>query len=148
MTLKKQLMEDLKSSMKNKDTIRKNTIILIRAAIKQKEVDEKTELSDEDIIAIISKQLKERRSSLEDFENANREDLVQHTHKEIDILLGYLPKQLTDEEITKIVSDAIEDTDAKSMKDIGPLMKVIMPKVQGRAHGKIINDKIKELLNK
>lgn len=148
MTLKKQLMEDLKSSMKNKDTIRKNTIILIRAAIKQKEVDEKTELSDEDIIAIISKQLKERRSSLEDFENANREDLVQHTHKEIDILLGYLPKQLTDEEITKIVSDAIEDTDAKSMKDIGSLMKVIMPKVQGRAHGKIINDKIKELLNK
>ena len=146
MSLKEQLMDDLKSSMKNKDTIRKNTITLIRAAIKQKEVDERKEVSDEDILDIISKQLKERRNSLKDFEKANREDLIQHTRHEIDILLDYLPKQLTEEEIEKIVSEVIEELNIRSKKDIGILMKTIMPRVQGKADGNMVNKKVRELL--
>ena len=148
MSLKEQLMVDLKTSMKNKDTIRKNTITLIRAAIKQKEVDERNETSDEDILTIISKQLKERRGSMEDFEKASRNDLVEQTRLEIDILLDYLPKQLTEKEVEKIVSETIDELKATSMKEIGIIMKTVMPKVQGRADGNMINKVVKELLNK
>lgn len=148
MSLKKQLMDDLKSAMKNKDTIRKNTITLIRAAIKQKEVDEREEVSDEDVISIISKQLKERRDSLEDFEMANRDDLAENTRKEIDVLIDYLPKQLTEEEVGEIVSETINELNATSMKDIGIIMKTVMPKVQGRADGNMVNKKAREILNK
>lgn len=147
MSLKQQLMDDLKSSMKNKDTIRKNTITLIRAAIKQKEVDERTELSDEDILSIISKQLKERRDSLKEFEKANRDDLVNNTSMEIDILLEYLPKQLTDEEVESLVSEAIDELKVTSLKDIGIIMKTVMPKVKGRADGNMVNKAVKKLLN-
>lgn len=147
MSLKEQLMEDLKSSMKNKDTIRKNTITMIRAAIKQKEVDERVDVSEEDIISIISKQLKERRDSIEDFEKANRDDLVKNTRMEIDILLAYLPKQLTEEEVKAIVSETIDQLQVTSMKDIGIIMKTVMPKVQGRADGNMVNKKARELLN-
>lgn len=147
MSLKQQLMDDLKSSMKNKDTIRKNTITLIRAAITQKEVDEKIELSDEDILSIISKQLKERRDSLKEFEKANRDDLVNTTSMEIDILLKYLPKQLTQEEVESLVSEAIDELNAKSLKDIGIIMKAVMPKVQGRADGNMVNKAVKKLLS-
>lgn len=148
MSLKEQLMVDLKTSMKNKDTIRKNTITLIRAAIKQKEVDERNETSDEDILTIISKQLKERRGSMEDFEKASRNDLVEQTRLEIDILLDYLPKQLTEKEVEKIVSETIDELKATSMKEIGIIMKTVMPKVQGRADGNMINKIARELLNK
>lgn len=147
MSLREQLMEDLKTSMKNKDTIRKNTITMIRAAVKQKEVDERVEVSDEDIITIISKQLKERRDSIEDFEKGNRDDLVRNTRMEIDILLEYLPKQLTEEEVEAIVSETIEELKVTSMKDIGIIMKTVMPKVQGRADGNMVNKKARELLN-
>ena len=148
MSLKEQLMVDLKTSMKNKDTIRKNTITLIRAAIKQKEVDERNETSDEDILTLISKQLKERRGSMEDFEKASRNDLVEQTRLEIDILLDYLPKQLTEKEVEKIVSETIDELKATSMKEIGIIMKTVMPKVQGRADGNMINKIARELLNK
>ena len=90
MSLKEILMEDLKNSMKNKDTIRKNTITMVRAAIKQREVDERIDLSDEDILDIISKQVKEKRAAIVEFNRGNRQDLVDLTNSEIDILLKYL----------------------------------------------------------
>lgn len=139
MSLKEKLMEDMKSSMKNKDTLRKNTITMVRASIKQREVDERVELTDEDIIDIIAKQVKEKRDVIQDFEKGGREDLVEQTKKEIEILLEYLPKQLTEEEVEEIVKDTIKEVGAKSIKDIGLIMKSVMPKIKGRADGSMVN---------
>ncbi|MBZ2175735.1 GatB/YqeY domain-containing protein [Schnuerera sp. xch1] len=146
MSLKDKLIEDLKSSMKNKDSIRKNTITMVRAAIKQKEVDKRIELDDEQILEIISKQLKEKRNAIEDFEKGERQDLVDLTNKEIEILLEYLPKQLTEEEIKEIVSETIDEVNAKSMKDIGLVMKSVMSKVKGRADGNTVNKITRQIL--
>ncbi|WP_416197748.1 MAG: Glutamyl-tRNA amidotransferase [Sporanaerobacter sp.] len=139
MSLKDKLMEDMKSSMKNKDTLRKNTITMVRASIKQREVDERIELTDEDIIDIIAKQVKEKRDVIQDFEKGGREDLVEQTKKEIEILLEYLPKQLTEEEVEEIVKETIKEVDAKSIKDIGLIMKSVMPKIKGKADGSMVN---------
>lgn len=139
MSLKDKLMEDMKSSMKNKDTLRKNTITMVRASIKQREVDERIELTDEDIIDIIAKQVKEKRDVIQDFEKGGREDLVEQTKKEIEILLEYLPKQLTEEEVEEIVKDTIKEVGAKSIKDIGLIMKSVMPKIKGKADGSMVN---------
>lgn len=147
MSLESRLMEDLKTSMKNKDTIRKNTITMVRAAIKQKEVDERKKVSDEEIIEIISKQLKEKRNVIGEFRKGNREDLVELTEKEIEILIPYLPKQLSEEEVEEIVKDAIKELNATSMKDIGIIMKTVMPKVKGRTDGNIVSKMVKQNLN-
>lgn len=146
MSLKKELMEDLKLSMKNKDSIRKNTITMVRAAIKQKEIDERIELEDEEILEIISKQLKEKKNAIEDFKKGERQDLVELTEKEMKILLEYLPEQLTEEEIEKIVRETIEEVEANSMKDIGNIMKSVMPKVKGRADGNTVNKIARKIL--
>ena len=146
MSLKQKLMEDLKTSMKNKDSIKKNTITMVRAAIKQIEVDERVEVDDERILAIISKQLKERKNAIEDFKKGERQDLVDLTEKEIEILLEYLPRQLTEEEIEKIVAETIEEVNAKSMKDIGLVMKSVMPKVKGRTDGNTVNKIARKIL--
>lgn len=147
MSLKEKLMEDLKDSMRSKDTIKKNTITMIRAAIKQKEVDERIDVSEEAILEIISKQLKEKRMAIEEFKKGQREDLVQLTENEIDILLEYLPKQLSEEEVEEIVAEAIKEINATSMKDIGLIMKTVMPKVKDRTDGNIVNKMIKKILN-
>lgn len=144
MSLKEKLAEDLKTSMKNKDIIRKNTITMVRAAIKQREVDERIQLEDEEIIDIISKQLKEKRNAIEDFTKGERQDLVELTKKEMDILLGYLPKQLTEGEIEKIVMETIDEVGAKTIKDMGLVMKSVMPKVKGRADGNTVSKIVKK----
>lgn len=145
MSLKAKLMEDLKASMKNKDILRKNTITMVRAGIKQIEVDERIELDDDAIIQVISKQLKEKRNAIEEFKKGNRDDLVQQTEDEIAVLLEYLPEQLTEEELTHIVSEVIE-SGGYTMKDIGKIMKEVMPKVQGRADGKMVNGIVRKIL--
>ncbi len=147
MSLKEKLMDDLKNSMKSKDTIKKNTITMVRAAIKQKEVDERIEVSDEAILDIISKQVKEKRMAIEDFKKGQRQDLVELTEKEIEILLQYLPKQLSEEEVEEIVIETIKEINATSMKDIGIIMKAVMPKVKGRTDGNIVNKIIKKVFN-
>ena len=147
MSLKERLMEDLKDSMKSKDKVRKDTITMIRAAIKQKEVDERRELSDDDILDIIAKQLKEKRMAIEEFRRGQREDLVQLTEQEMDILLDYLPKQLSEEELEAIVLETIKEINAQSIKDIGNRMKAVMPKVKGRADGNMVNKIVRKILN-
>ncbi|MDO5724782.1 MAG: GatB/YqeY domain-containing protein [Tissierellia bacterium] len=147
MSLKEKLMVDLKNAMKEKNTVRKNTITMIRAAIKQKEVDERKELKDSDIIDIISKQLKERKSSIIEFEKGNRQDLVDLTNKEIKILLEYLPQQLSESEIDELVKEAINETEATSIKDMGKIMKILMPKVKGKADGNLVNQSVRKFLN-
>lgn len=147
MPLKEKLMEDLKESMKSKNKVRKDTITMVRAAIKQKEVDERITLTDEQILEIISKQLKEKRGAIEEFKKGSREDLVKLTESEMEILLEYLPKQLSEEEIEKIVRETIEEINATSMKDIGLVMKAVMPKVKGKTDGNIVNNIVKKVLN-
>jgi hypothetical protein len=140
MPLKEKLMEDLKQSMRSKNKIRKDVVTMIRAAVKQREVDERIELTDDDIIGIISKQVKQKKDSISDFEKGKRQDLVDLTNKEIKILLEYLPPQLSDEELDVIVKKAIEQTGAQTKKDMGKLMSLIMPQVKGKADGKHVNE--------
>lgn len=147
MSLKERLMADLKDAMKNKDKLRKDVITMVRAAIKQKEVDERVELDDADIENIISKQLKEKKSSIEEFKKGNRQDLVDQTNAEIEILLKYLPEQLSDEELKEIIKKVIDENEITSMKDIGKLMKNVMTLIKGKADGKQVNIIAKELLN-
>lgn len=139
-------MADMKESMKNKDTMKKSVITMVRAAVKQKEVDERITLTDEDIIDVIAKQQKQRKDALAEFEKAGREDLIDQTKQEIEILASYLPQQLTDEELENIVSDAIKAVNAQSMKDMGKIMGKVNEIAKGRADGKRINEMVKKLL--
>lgn len=147
MTLKEKLMEDLKSAMRNKEKRRKDTITMLRAAVKQREVDERIELADGDILAIVGKQVKQKRESIKDFQKASRIDLVEQAEEEIEILMAYLPEQLTEDEIDEIVREAIVQTGAASMRDMGRIMGVVMPKVKGKADGSLISQSAKKLLN-
>lgn len=146
MSLKKILMDDLKESMKNKETIRKNTITMVRAAIKQQEVDTRQDLTEEEIVDIIAKQVKIRKESIEQFKQGDRQDLVDSTEKEIEVLLKYLPEQLSEEELKEIVVAVIEEVKATSMKDMGKIMGKVMPKIKGRADGNMVNKIVKEYL--
>ncbi len=138
MTLKAQISEDMKSAMRAKETERLGTIRLLQAAIKQREVDERIELTDADVIAVIEKMLKQRRDSISAYEKANRDDLAEVEKAEVAILQVYLPKQLTEEEVKALLEKAITDTGAASMKDMGKVMGVIKPLVAGKADmGKI-----------
>ena len=146
MSLKIKLMDDLKLAMKNKEVVRKSVVTLLRAGIKQIEVDTRTELDDEGVIDIVTKQLKQRRDSLEEFSKAGRDDLVKETENEIKILLEYLPAQLSNEEVEKLVIEAVNAVNATSTKDMGKVMSALIPKVKGKADGKIVNELVKKHL--
>lgn len=147
MSLKDLLADDLKSAMKDKDIVRKNTVQMVRAGVLQIEKDKKVTLDDEGVLEVIAKQLKQRKDSLPDYEKSGREDLVAELKAEIDVLMKYLPEQLTEEELRVIVADAISQTNASSIKDMGKIMAFVMPKTKGRADGKLINEIAKAMLN-
>lgn len=147
MTLKEQLLTDLKSAMKSKDKVAKDTVTMIRAAVLQKEKDTKTELEDNEILDIIAKQHKQRKDALADFVKAGRDDLIETTNQEIAIIKKYLPEQLSREEIEKIVDETIEEVGATSMKEMGKVMGKLMPKVKGVADGKVVNEIVREKLS-
>lgn len=147
MSLKEVLMEDMKDAMRNKNVIKKNTVTMVRAAIQRKEVDERIDLSDDAILDIIAKQLKEKKMAIDEFKKGDRQDLVDLTLEEIEFLLKYLPEQLSEDEIEKIVIETIEEVNAQSMKDIGLIMKAVMPKVKGKADGNTVNKIIKKRFN-
>ena len=146
MSLKQKLQEDLKSSMKNKDAIKKSVITLIRSSIKQYEVDNRVELQDDEIVDLIAKQLKQTRDSREEFAKAGRDDLVSKAEAEIEVLKEYLPQQLSEEELNEIVISTISELGATSMKDMKNIMSSIMPKVKRRADGKLINELVRKNL--
>lgn len=147
MSLKETLMQDLKTAMKTKDKRTKDTITMVRAAIKQKEVDERVDLDDEGVLKVLSKEIKERRGSIEEFEKAGRDDLVESTKAEIDVLMKYMPEQLSEEELEKLIRQVMEENNITEKKQMGLLMKNIMPKVQGRADGKAVNAIVNRILN-
>lgn len=144
--LKEKLMEDLKESMKTKDTVRKNVVQMVRASILQIEKDKGIEVEDEKIIDIIAKEVKTKKDALKDFEKAERQDLIDLTNKEIEILQEYLPKQLSRDEVKTEVQKIISEIGATSMKDMGAIMKEAKAKMGASAEGKTINEVAKEIL--
>ncbi len=146
MSLKDKLMADMKIAMKSGDKDRLLVIRSLRAAVRQTEIDGKKELDDDGVIAVASKELKMRQDSLAEFKKGGREDLVQKTQSEIDVIIDYLPKQLTEEEIRTLVSESIAEAGASTAKDMGKIMKVLMPKVKGKANGKVVNNIVREML--
>ena len=132
--------------MKEKDTIRKNTVQLVRSGVLQIEKDKKIELDDEGVLDVITKELKKRRDSMPDYVKSGRQDLIDNLNKEIEVLLTYLPKQLTEDEIREIVEEAVKETGATTMKDMGKVMANVTPKVKGRADNKIVSGLVKQML--
>jgi uncharacterized protein YqeY len=138
MSLRASISEDMKAAMKARDPQRLSAIRLLLAAIKQREVDERKELADAEVVAVIEKMIKQRRDSITQFQTANRKDLVDGETFELNLLSGYLPKQLTDAEIAQEVSAAIAQTGAKGAADMGKVMGALKGKLAGRADmGKI-----------
>ena len=148
MTIKEQLMADLKNAMKEKDSIKKNAVTMIRAGILQVEKDNKVELDDDGVMEVISKQLKQRKDSLADFVKAAREDLVEQTNAEIAILESYLPRQLTAEEVKDIVKEAVDRLGITEMKQMKVLMADVLPRIKGQADGKAVSDAAKDVIGK
>ena len=147
MTIKEKLQQDLKDSLRKKDTIRLNTVRSIINAIKNKEIDLRRELEEDEIHGILNSLAKQRRESIEQYEKGGRQDLAEQEKRELEIILEYLPEQLSEEEIEKIAKGIIEEVGASSMKDLGKVMKTIMPKVKGKADGKKVNEIVRKLLS-
>lgn len=144
--LKEKLMSDLKNSMKQGLTIRKNTVQMVRAAILQVEKDKKIELNDDQILEVIAKEFKKRNDSLADYEKSGREDLINQIKEEIAVLEEYLPKKLSEEELTEKIKVIISNVGATSMKDMGKIMKQAKEELGVTADGKMINEIVKKLL--
>ena len=133
MTLREKINEDMKTAMRARDSEKLGAIRLLQAALKQKEVDERVELTDGLVLTIIEKMLKQRRDSIEQYTAGNRPDLVAKEQFEVGVLSAYMPQQLSDAEIEKILDDVIVETGATSAKDMGKVMNALRPKVAGRA---------------
>ncbi len=144
--LKERLNEDVKVAMRNKNRDRLVTLRMITAAIKQKEVDERVELDDTRVLAIIDKMARQHRDSIQQFEAAGRTDLVDKEKTELAIVQGYLPEQLGEDEIKQLIQSAIQTTGASSVKDMGKVMAIIRPQIQGRADMTRTSELIKALL--
>ncbi len=132
MPLKDQITEDMKAAMRAKDTARLGTVRLLLAAMKQKEVDERVELTDADVLAIIDKMVKQRRESIAQFEKAARTDLAETEKTEIVVLSGYLPQQMSEAEVGEAIAAAIKESGAAGVKDMGKVMAVLKPRLAGR----------------
>ena len=148
MSLKDRLSGDMKDAMRAQDKDRLSTIRMLLSAVKNKEIDLREKLTDEEVIETITSQVKQRRDSIEQFTNAGRLDLVEKEEAELKILQGFLPKQLTPEEIDSEVEKAVGEAEASGMKDLGKVMKLLMPRVAGRADGKLVIEKVRERLSK
>ena len=148
MSIKDLLTEDMNQAMKDKESgkLRLSVIRMARANIKNIEIDEKRELNDDEVLAVLVKEVKMRQDSLEEFAKAGREELVEQAKQEIAILRKYLPEQLSDEELRALVEEAVAETGAAGPKDMGKVMAALMPKTRGRADGKRINTMVRELL--
>jgi uncharacterized protein YqeY len=148
MTIKTQLNDSMKDAMKSGDKIRKSTVSMVLAAIKQAEVDKRVELDDAAVTGILQKEMKNRREALEEAKKASRADLVEANEAEIKVLEAFLPKAMPAEELRALVQAAITETGAASPSDMGKVMKVVMAKVAGRAPNDMVSATVRELLQK
>ena len=146
MQLKQRLYEDLKKAMKTKDEIRTRTLRLIISSIKTLEVEKMAEATDDDVFRVLSKECRKRVEAIEAYKKGGREDLVNEEQRELEIIKSYMPKQLSEEELKEIVKNVVEETGSSSIKDLGRVMKVLMPRVKGRADGKTVNNIVRQIL--
>lgn len=146
MSLKDLLLQDLKTAMKDGDSVKKTAVQMARSAVLQVEKDTKVTLDDDGIVEIIAKEVKKRMDTLPDFEKSGRDDLIDNLKAEIEVLKKYLPEQLSEAEVENIVKNAISSTGAVSAKDIGKVMQAVMPETRGKADGKLVNQIVKKLL--
>lgn len=147
MSLKERLMEDMKDAMKKGEQIKLSAIRMVRAGIKNKEIELIRELKDEDVIDVIKTAIKQRKDSFAQFLSGKRMDLAEREKKEIEILSVYLPEQIGEEDIRKRVREVILETGASTSRDMGRVMKLIMPELKGRADGQLINKVVQEMLS-
>ena len=143
---KEQLQQDLKAAMRAKDSRRREVIRMLLAALKQVEIDKRTELTPEDALGILMSEAKKRRESIEEMESAGRTELAQQEQYELSLIEGYLPRQLGREEIETFAREAISEVGATTPKDMGNVMRVLMPRIKGQADGKLVNAVVRELL--
>lgn len=148
MYLLRKLDDDFKGALKTSDSLKVSVLRMVKAAMKNKEIDKRAELSDDEILSVISTLSKQRKESIELFEKGGREDLAERERQELAILQSYLPEQLTPEELDSIITGAIKESSASGMKDIGKVMRLVMPRIKGAADGKIVNQRAKDLLEK
>lgn len=147
--MRDKIMKDLMTTMKNKEKEKLSVLRMVKGAIQLEEINKKKELDDNEIIAVISKQIKTRKESITEFKKGNRDDLVEQTEKEIEILNEYMPAQLSDEEVNKIIEEAFDEVNPQSTSDMGKIMKLVTPKLMGKADmtsvSKIVKEKIAQL---
>jgi|SRR5690554_672281 len=146
MSLSERLNDDMKQAMRNQDKFRLSVIRMVRSSIKNVEIDLRRSLEDNEVLDILNRELKQRKDSLQDFEKAGRDDLVEPLKVELKIIAEYMPTQLTEDEITVIVKQTIQDTGATTKAEMGKVMGALMPKVKGRSDGKLVNQVVQQLL--
>lgn len=145
--MRNQILEDLKSAMKAQDKLKLSVIRMVKSSIQMEELNKKRELTDDEVIDVISKQIKTRKDSISEFTKGGRDDLVESTSKEIEILSTYLPEQLTEEEVNNIIEKVFEEVKPESSKDMGKVMKTVTPLVKGKADMGLVSSIIKGKLN-
>lgn len=146
MSLVESLNQDMKLAMKNKDKLRLSVIRMVKSSLKNEEINQGSQLSEEQVLAVLTRELKQRRDSLQEYLKYGREDLAAPTREEIEVLLAYMPEQMGEEEVRRLVSEIIQQVGAQSKKDLGKVMGALMPKVKGRADGALVNKIVQELL--
>ncbi|OGP91230.1 MAG: glutamyl-tRNA amidotransferase [Deltaproteobacteria bacterium RBG_16_48_10] len=147
MNLEERLVEEMKQAMRANDKLRLSTIRMVRSSMKNKEIELRRKLSDEEIVRVIQGMMRKGEESLEQFQAGGRMDLVEKEKKEIEIFKSFLPQPLSQEEIMKIIDETIQETQASSLKDLGKVMKAAMLKLGGKADGKLLNQLVKERLS-
>ena len=147
MGLEEKLLQDMNLAMKSGDKVALETIRMVRAQLKNASIAKGEDLSEEDVIEVLSKEAKKRKESLELYKQGGREDLVEKEEKELSVIASYLPEALSQEELEEIVDKAVEETGARSLMEMGKVMGVVMPQVKGRAEGKVVQELVKKKLS-
>jgi len=148
MSLLQKIDDDLKAALKASAGLKVSVLRMAKSALKYRQIDKGSDLSEEDIIAVLNSLAKQRRESIEQFSKAGREDLAEKESQELSILQSYLPEQLSAEEVDAIIAEAIRESSAVGVGDMGKVMRLVMPRLKGAADGKAVNNRVKELLSK
>ena len=145
-SLKRRINQDAKEALKSKDTLTLNVLRMLKSEIRYKEIERGSELSDDDVISVLSSAIKKRKDSIQQFEKGGRDDLASKEKEELAVVTKYMPEQVSEEELSQIISQAISEVGATGASDLGKVMKLVMPKVRGRADGKKVNQMVSSQL--
>lgn len=148
MSLLQKFDDELKVAIKTSDKLKVSVLRMAKAALKNRQIEKRGELSEEEVLSVISMLSKQRRESIEQFSKGGRDDLANKEKQELEILQSYMPSQLTPEELDRIIVETIKESSAQGIKDMGKVMRLLMPRIKGAADGKVVNQRVKELLEK